>query len=28
MQVSLLTDEPARFVESTIAKLVPRLAEL
>jgi len=27
VQVSLLTDEPARFVESTIAKLVPRLAE-
>ena len=28
VQVSLLTDEPARFVESTIAKLVPRLAAL
>ena len=28
VQVSLLTDEPARFVESTIAELVPRLAAL
>jgi alkanesulfonate monooxygenase SsuD/methylene tetrahydromethanopterin reductase-like flavin-dependent oxidoreductase (luciferase family) len=28
VQISLLTDEPAQFVESTIAKLVPRLAEL
>jgi F420-dependent oxidoreductase-like protein len=28
VQVSLLTDEPARLVESTIAKLVPQLAEL
>jgi hypothetical protein len=25
VQVSLLTDEPAQFVESTIANLVPRL---
>jgi F420-dependent oxidoreductase-like protein len=28
VQISLLTDEPARFVETTIAELVPRLAEL
>ena len=28
VQVALLTDEPARFVESAVAKLVPRLAEL
>jgi F420-dependent oxidoreductase-like protein len=28
VQLSLLTDEPARLVENTIAKLVPRLAEL
>jgi F420-dependent oxidoreductase-like protein len=28
VQLALLTDEPARLVESTIATLVPRLAEL
>jgi Coenzyme F420-dependent N5,N10-methylene tetrahydromethanopterin reductase and related flavin-dependent oxidoreductases len=28
VQLALLTDEPARLVESTIAKLVPQLAEL
>jgi F420-dependent oxidoreductase-like protein len=28
VQVSLLTDEPARFVESGIAQIVPHLAEL
>jgi alkanesulfonate monooxygenase SsuD/methylene tetrahydromethanopterin reductase-like flavin-dependent oxidoreductase (luciferase family) len=27
VQLALLTDEPARFVESAIAALVPRLAE-